>query len=573
MAKTTIMSVWEKLLSEGADASTIDASKYINECAAGVLSDIMNEEEPPVISIEDEEITPTAEQSVVTVYYEDPDGTCDYDDEIISASNKDDIDGGGWGKGLRVVNFIYDSSEDAIQASSQISDIEDVPGLTATVSTPDDSAASDDVGNLPEITDDEDTVVDSENSDEIGEGKDEGKPGKNFKKIEDKASEEYGSKEAGEKVAGAVLSKLRKEHPEEYTESKKRVRRSILAPVDVSEDESTDTIKISVSKSEPTLGRLNPTEIADNAFFGKVSYEGKEENDNEVILNFKPVSEVTQSDIDAAISFIKEEMRCSSAKIADEDITEDTENDLLIVKFKSDGDETAVDEFKDYGFDIKETYIDEEGNRVIVINAKDALPDDLAKSAQDVLRGLGVTNYTMDVEEDEKVEEDVTTDEDGVVTTDETPEETLDALQADLDALRIELSDAGILDGETDGSDEDISLASLEESFLGYEEVKGNQPSELNSKTGFGSDDGKSPVLSRPIKDRKPDGEPIKVKTENSSDDGTHLTAAPATKELPPTKNNIKSLRDQYKTVGKETGAKLNSKDGFGEEGKKSIVD
>lgn len=40
-------------------------------------------------------------------------------------------------------------------------------------------------------------------------GKDLGKPGKNFKKIEDKAEKEYGSKEAGKRVAGAVLARLR----------------------------------------------------------------------------------------------------------------------------------------------------------------------------------------------------------------------------------------------------------------------------------------------------------------------------------------------------------------------------
>ncbi len=40
-------------------------------------------------------------------------------------------------------------------------------------------------------------------------GKDIGKKGKNFNKIADKAAEEYGSKEAGERVAGAVLNKLR----------------------------------------------------------------------------------------------------------------------------------------------------------------------------------------------------------------------------------------------------------------------------------------------------------------------------------------------------------------------------
>ena len=42
-------------------------------------------------------------------------------------------------------------------------------------------------------------------------GKDIGKPGKNFDKIAKSAAERYGSKEAGERVAGAVLAKLRNE--------------------------------------------------------------------------------------------------------------------------------------------------------------------------------------------------------------------------------------------------------------------------------------------------------------------------------------------------------------------------
>lgn len=40
-------------------------------------------------------------------------------------------------------------------------------------------------------------------------GKDIGKPGKQFKKIAKSAGKKYGSKEAGAKVAGAVLKKLR----------------------------------------------------------------------------------------------------------------------------------------------------------------------------------------------------------------------------------------------------------------------------------------------------------------------------------------------------------------------------
>lgn len=42
------------------------------------------------------------------------------------------------------------------------------------------------------------------------EGKDEGKPGKNFAKIAKKAGQKYGSKAAGERVAGAVRQKLKK---------------------------------------------------------------------------------------------------------------------------------------------------------------------------------------------------------------------------------------------------------------------------------------------------------------------------------------------------------------------------
>ena len=42
-------------------------------------------------------------------------------------------------------------------------------------------------------------------------GKDIGKPGKNFKKISKDAAKRYGSKEAGDRVAGAILNKLRNE--------------------------------------------------------------------------------------------------------------------------------------------------------------------------------------------------------------------------------------------------------------------------------------------------------------------------------------------------------------------------
>lgn len=45
---------------------------------------------------------------------------------------------------------------------------------------------------------------------EARHGDDMGKKGKNFDKIADKADKEYGSKEAGKKVAGAIFQKMRK---------------------------------------------------------------------------------------------------------------------------------------------------------------------------------------------------------------------------------------------------------------------------------------------------------------------------------------------------------------------------
>ena len=53
-------------------------------------------------------------------------------------------------------------------------------------------------------------------------GKDIGQPGKNFEKIAKKAGKEYGSKEKGEKVAGAVLKNLRANESEMMPKGKKR---------------------------------------------------------------------------------------------------------------------------------------------------------------------------------------------------------------------------------------------------------------------------------------------------------------------------------------------------------------
>jgi hypothetical protein len=51
-------------------------------------------------------------------------------------------------------------------------------------------------------------LADKKKKGPVEEGKDEGKPGKNFAKIAKKAAKKYGSKEAGERVAGAVRKKV-----------------------------------------------------------------------------------------------------------------------------------------------------------------------------------------------------------------------------------------------------------------------------------------------------------------------------------------------------------------------------
>jgi len=58
--------------------------------------------------------------------------------------------------------------------------------------------------------DDKDVKAAKKKAKSTSEGKDEGKPGKNFAKIAKKAGEKYGSKEAGERVAGAVRNKMKK---------------------------------------------------------------------------------------------------------------------------------------------------------------------------------------------------------------------------------------------------------------------------------------------------------------------------------------------------------------------------
>jgi len=93
---------------------------------------------------------------------------------------------------------------------------------------PDEYSMGEEGGGITEVEDAEDLSAKKARA-----GKDIGKPGKNFSKIAKSAGKKYGSKAAGERVAGAVLAKMRgnyegaedldhfltKEQPEDYVPS------------------------------------------------------------------------------------------------------------------------------------------------------------------------------------------------------------------------------------------------------------------------------------------------------------------------------------------------------------------
>ncbi|AXH72799.1 MAG: replicase polyprotein 1a [Caudoviricetes sp.] len=417
MSKSNIISVWKALLSESTDVATKEAASYINEAAAKILSKLIKEDEDFTntdTEIETEIDPNNTDGDVVIVSYGDEDADCNYDDDVISVSGKDDYDSGTWSNGKRFLFFIYNSPEEAKEAITNIGDLVD-------------------------------TISD-----------------------------------------------------------------------------------ISVSLSEPDSdGEENETSV-----------------DN------------TDTDV-------------TTDETTTDEIANESEEDYITVSFPSDGDDTIVDALRDRGFNIKDTHIDENENRVIHIEAD---TDDVGE-IEHALQELGVENYNVDsdiTEEDEEITDTVTTDE---VPSDEDSNgitDTIADLESDFETLKAELEAAGItLYGniEVNGAGSE-DLTDLEESFLGYEEVKVPVNKDNN--------DGKSPIISTPTKDRLKPASPIKSPAGTLTGDGTKAETAPTVKDLPATKNTVKgNVAKTYKKVSKEgdKSAKLNSKDGFGEEGKNSIID
>ena len=106
-----------------------------------------------------------------------------------------------------------DAPIDTMGADDDITDMEpttDMDGADMTdMGADDDFAASEPATGGDEEADRAKRESKDYSAKKAAAGKDIGKPGKNFAKIAKSAGKEYGSKEKGEKVAGAVLKKLR----------------------------------------------------------------------------------------------------------------------------------------------------------------------------------------------------------------------------------------------------------------------------------------------------------------------------------------------------------------------------
>jgi hypothetical protein len=142
-------------------------------------------------------------------------------------------------------------------------------------------------------------------------GRDIGKPGKNFEKIAKSAGERYGSKERGEKVAGAVLAKLRgkNESVEEATKEIPGGRRHTAEPGGYGRKADDDAPKPAVKKGRgrPKKGSDSETgEVMkpDWSAFG-VGGKVKLPKHTGTVTKHKMVGEGEAADVEAAVKLLK----------------------------------------------------------------------------------------------------------------------------------------------------------------------------------------------------------------------------------------------------------------------------
>ena len=117
-------------------------------------------------------------------------------------------------------------------------------------------------------------------------GKDIGKPGKNFSKIAASAAQRYGSKEAGQKVAGAILAKMRKKVHEEVIDEK------TLTPAEMKKREE---VAKAIARENPKMPMAKKMAIA-TATAKKVAEEAVDEALG-TMSNIKAATKFGQSNI------------------------------------------------------------------------------------------------------------------------------------------------------------------------------------------------------------------------------------------------------------------------------------
>lgn len=269
-----------------------------------------------------------------------------------------------------------------------------------------------------------------DNMNAVEEGKDLGKPGKNFAKIAKSAAKEYGSKEAGERVAGSVLSKLRKEHPRKYSEK------------NLKEDEIGDN--------------QSPIDIARRMGYdaAKEGNENKFNSELRSLMNDK-AGDAQREDIHKAYIEGMDEFHKGSKVDESEE-----ENSTLTLLFPSDGDSTVVDaiesKFKKAGLNYNiDTNEIQEGNRVFQVSFDSSSDANNAEQIiEKVINFFEIQDYELSSGEEIQEDEDLDIDTDEVDSDVDTVDNESEDDKLDLILSKISELEAQLADLDTDSTDD-----------------------------------------------------------------------------------------------------------------------
>ena len=147
MSKVKLEKVLSLLLSEGKDAASHLMHQYVVETCLEINDKILREDE---VEITDEE-PETSVPSILTVFYKDPEGDCDYDQAILDTLGKEDFDGAAWADGIRTLVFQFPCEDEADAAAETL-----------------ENAQGEDSGLPDELTTDvTDVVFDDEDGDDV----------------------------------------------------------------------------------------------------------------------------------------------------------------------------------------------------------------------------------------------------------------------------------------------------------------------------------------------------------------------------------------------------------------------